>query len=148
MVKIIVLSDSHGNKKNLESLLETSNYNYVYYLGDGLRDIENFCETNIKKVCGNCDHFSNEAVTRYEKLEGFKIMLTHGHDFKSKFTKALMLENAKNNACDIVCSGHTHKQGMEYIDGILFINGGAFKNNQYAVLTLQQNQSPQVEFFN
>ncbi len=147
MTQIIVLSDSHGNKKKLENLLINTKYDYVFFLGDGLGDLENFNETNIKKVCGNCDYFSTEAVTRYENIEGFKIMLTHGHDFKSKFTKSLMLENAKNNACDIVCSGHTHKQGMEYVDGILFLNGGAFKHNQYAILTLIKNQKPQVEFF-
>lgn len=148
MTKIIVLSDSHGNKKRLESLLLQTEYDYVFFVGDGLGDIENFSESNIKKVCGNCDYFSKEAITRYENIEGFKIMLTHGHDFKSKFTKSLMLENAKNNSCDIICSGHTHKQGMEYIDGILFLNGGAFKNNQYAILKLQKNQVPDVEFFN
>lgn len=148
MTKIIVLSDSHGNKKGLENLLSSTKYDYVFFLGDGLADFQNLDDVNIKKVCGNCDYFSQEAITRYENVEGFKIMLTHGHDFKSKFTKALMLENAKNNSCDIVCSGHTHKQGYEYIDGILFLNGGAFKHNQYAVLTLQKNEKPQIEFFN
>lgn len=147
MTKIILLSDSHGNRKKLESLLNGIKYDFVFFAGDGLGDIQNFDEINIKKVRGNCDYFSYEANTRYEKIEGYKIMLTHGHDFKSKYTNLLMLENAKNNACDIVCSGHTHKQGKEYLDGILFTNGGAFKHGQYAILTLEKNEKPQVEFF-
>ncbi len=147
MTKIIMISDSHGNRRKLENLINASNFDYIFFLGDGLSDLENLNNYNIKKVSGNCDFFSSEAITRYENLEGFKIMLTHGHDFKSKFTKSLMLENAKNNYCDIVCSGHTHKQGQEFIDGVLFINPGAFKNGQYGVLTLEKNSKPNVELF-
>lgn len=145
MTHIIVLSDSHGNKKRVEKLLSSVSHDMVFFLGDGLNDFNDIDELNIKKVCGNCDLFSNEALTRYENIEGFKVMLTHGHEYKSKFTKLLLLENAKNNYCDIVCSGHTHKQGQEFIDGILFLNPGAFKNGEYAIITLEKNKTPVVQ---
>lgn len=145
MTNIIVLSDSHGNRKRVEQLLNSTPHNMVFFLGDGLSDFNNIEEQNVKKVCGNCDFFSSEAISRYENVENLKIMLTHGHEYKTKFTKMLLLENAKNNACDIVCSGHTHKQGKECIDGILFLNPGAFKNGEYAIITLQKNETPEVQ---
>ena len=146
-VKIYIISDSHGSKKKLTALLNENKYDYVFYLGDGIRDIEDFNDTNIKKVAGNCDFFSNEAGTQFVNINKLKIMLTHGHMFKSKFTSALLLEYAKQNFCDIVCSGHTHKQKVEKQDGILFINPGAFKNGEYAVLSIDSDGQTNVKCF-
>ncbi|MBR4003116.1 MAG: YfcE family phosphodiesterase [Clostridia bacterium] len=146
MVKICLISDSHGNRLKVENLLLNNKFDYVFFMGDGLKDFENIEEIiNLKKVSGNCDFFSFEAITQFTNVEGFKIMQTHGHEFRAKLTPLLMLEKAKNNYCDIVCFGHTHKQSAERIEGILFINPGAFKNGEYAVLTLQKNEEPKVE---
>ena len=146
MVKICLISDSHGSRKNVEDLLFNNNFDYVFFMGDGLKDFENVEEVvNLKKVMGNCDFFNFEAITQFASIEGFKIMQTHGHEFRAKLTPLLMLEKAKNNYCDIVCFGHTHNQKTEKIDGILFINPGAFKNGEYAVLTLTKNEQPVVE---
>ena len=146
MVKICLISDSHGNRLKVENLLLNNKFDYVFFMGDGLKDFENIEEIiNLKKVSGNCDFFSFEAITQFTNVEGFKIMQTHGHEFRAKLTPLLMLEKAKNNYCDIVCFGHTHKQMSEKIEGILFINPGAFKNGEYAVLILQKNEEPKVE---
>jgi len=146
VVKICLISDSHGNRLKVENLLLNNKFDYVFFMGDGLKDFENIEEIiNLKKVSGNCDFFSFEAITQFTNVEGFKIMQTHGHEFRAKLTPFLMLEKAKNNYCDIVCFGHTHKQMSEKIEGILFINPGAFKNGEYAVLILQKNEEPKVE---
>lgn len=147
MVKICLISDSHGSRKKVEDLLINNKFDYVFFMGDGLKDFEYLEDiVNVKKVSGNCDFFNSEAITQFTNIEGFKIMQTHGHEFRAKLTPLLMLEKAKNNYCDIVCFGHTHKQVSEKIEGILFINPGAFKNGEYAVLNLTKNEEPVVEF--
>lgn len=138
-MKILLISDSHGNKKTLSEFLQKSTYDFAFFLGDGVRDIEVFDENIVKRVCGNCDFFSSEAVTRFENMANKKIMLTHGHNYRAKLTTSLMLEKAKQNFCDIVCFGHTHIQSSQTLDGILFVNPGAFKNGDYAVLEIDQN---------
>ena len=146
MIKICLLSDSHGSRNKVEDLITSSNFDYVFFMGDGVRDFEYIDSTILKKVCGNCDFFCDEPITQFANFEGFKIMLTQGHDFKAKLTRGLMLEKAKQNYCDIVCYGHTHTQKSEKYDGILFINPGAFKNGEYALLTLNKNKEPNIEF--
>ncbi len=145
MLKICLLSDSHGSRNAVENLVLGEDFDYVFFMGDGLRDFDNIDDEKLKKVSGNCDFFSQEASTMFVKLEGYKIMITHGHNYKVKLTPALLIEYAKNNFCDVVCYGHTHKQKYEKVNGIIFINPGSFKNKEYAVLTLDKNSSPQIE---
>ena len=147
-MKILLISDSHGRKNEVENLICSQTCDFVFFLGDGVRDVEDIDESIIKKVSGNCDLFSFEAITRYEILEGFKIMLTHGHEYKAKLGLETLAFNAKNNSCDIVVFGHIHKQTCEKMQDVLLINPGAFKNGEYAILTLKKNKEPIVEFKN
>ena len=138
MIKICLISDSHGNRRKVEDLVVTGEFDYVFFMGDGLRDFDNIDETILKKVCGNCDFFSHEAITQFATINGVKIMITHGHEFKAKLTPLLMVEKAKQNNCNIVCYGHTHNQKVEEIDGITLINPGAFKYGNYAILNIDK----------
>ena len=147
MKKICLLSDSHGSRGRVEDLVFSNNFDYIFFMGDGLRDLDNIEDDKIKKVSGNCDLFNWEAITQFLEIEGFKIMLTHGHEYRAKLTPLLMLKKAKENDCQIVCYGHTHKQICEEIDNIYLINPGSFKNNDYAILSLQKNKKPTIEFF-
>jgi len=146
MAKICLISDSHGYKNRVESLVYENDYDYIFFMGDGLRDFEDIDLNNIKKVSGNCDLFNFEAITMFVNINKNKIMITHGHEYKAKLSKALMLKTAKENNCNIVCFGHTHKQFCEYIDDILFVNPGALKNGEYALLTINDDGTKSVEF--
>lgn len=146
MVKICILSDSHGARIDVENLIMENNFDYVFFLGDGLNDFDYvYSDSVIKKVCGNCDFFSREPITQFVNIEGFKILLTHGHQFRTKLTMSFLIQSAKQNFCDIVCSGHTHLKKIENYDGILFINPGAFSNGDYMILTLNKNEQPKIE---
>ena len=73
-------------------------------------------------------------------------MLTHGHEYKAKLGLETLAFNAKNNNCQIVVFGHIHTQTCKKINDILLINPGAFKNGEYAILTLAKNKEPIIEF--
>ena len=145
MMKICLLSDSHGNRRKVEDLIVSNEFDYVFFMGDGLRDFDNIDETILKKVCGNCDFFSQEAVTQFVTINGVKIMITHGHEFKAKLTPLLMVEKAKQNNCNIVCYGHTHVQKYDIVDEIGVLNPGAFSNfkggkRTYAVIEVDNKK--------
>lgn len=144
-MKILLISDSHGNKKRLLELLKSVSHDLVFFMGDGLSDVSSLGISKARKVCGNCDFFTNEAVVRYENIYNLKIMITHGHIFKTKFTNKFLTEQAKSDLCDIVCCGHTHKQLAEYVDGVFVINPGAFKNGEYAILEVKENGEYKIE---
>ncbi len=136
-MKICVLSDSHGSKKRIKELLLNDSFDCVFFLGDGLGDVQDYGEPYFKKVCGNCDIGFYEPITRFENVGKSKIMLTHGHFFRAKLSTLALSEYAGNNGCQVVCFGHTHKQKSEYENGVLVLNPGAFKNGNYAVLNIE-----------
>ena len=144
-MKILVLSDSHGRKQKVENLLNNSKFDYVFFLGDGINDVSSFEGGNIKKVAGNCDFFSSEAITRIEKIENIKVMLTHGHAFKAKFLIDPMVNYALENNCNLLCFGHTHKQKYENVLGLTVVNPGAFKNGNYAEINIDEKNNIKVE---
>ena len=143
-MKILVLSDSHGRKQKVEDLISSTPHDFIFFLGDGIGDFSKINQ-NIFKVAGNCDFFSPEAVTRIENISNIKVMLTHGHAFKAKFLIEPMVDYAKQNNCSLLCFGHTHKQKYENISGVTVVNPGAFKNGNYAIITIDNLGNIQVE---
>ena len=146
MKRICLLSDSHGARIDVENLIMENNFDYVFFLGDGLEDFEFvYTDSKIEKVCGNCDFFSRVDITKFVNVEDKRIMITHGHHFRVKLTMNLLVQSAKQNFCDIVCFGHTHIQEVVENYVITFINPGSFRNGEYAILTLEKNKQPQIE---
>jgi len=144
---ILLISDSHGSKKRVQELVEKIKPSHLFFMGDGIGDVEDLNGVEARKVRGNCDLFCSDAETIIENFENHKIMITHGHKFKAKYLLDPMLQYARENACDILIFGHTHKRKAEFVDGIYVVNPGAFKNGDYAILKLQKD-SYIVNFFN
>ena len=121
-------------------------YDYVFFLGDGLRDFDWLDEElyNIVKVAGNCDYFSTEAKVRVEVVEGIRILITHGDIFNVRVGNFALLKEAREKNIDIVCFGHSHNQVNETEDGIMLLNPGALKNGNYMVLELIDKQNIKV----
>lgn len=145
-MKICVLSDSHGKKKSVFTLLWENKYDFVFYLGDGLKDMEDFEENKVIKVAGNCDIFETAPFTQTVNVDGIKFLLTHGHMFKAKFSDVGLVKVANEMGASVVCYGHTHKQKNEVVDGVTLINPGAFKNGEYAEITTTNGKILKVEF--
>ena len=56
----------------------------------------------------------------------------HGHLYRAN--QELMAYAAKENGCDIVIYGHTHRQVDKEEYGIRFLNPGALKNGDYMII--------------
>ena len=126
-MKLILVSDSHGNKAGIDRIFNTLQFDYLFFMGDGLGDIGDYSYLeNVYMVCGNCDFFSKEVVEREIEISGYKIFMTHGHKYGVKMGLSKLIEKAKEIGANIVFYGHTHIQKVEKIDGIYFINPGKF----------------------
>lgn len=146
MKRILVFSDSHGNKENVSELLsEINNYNKVIFLGDGLSDLNwyrNYFINKIDVVKGNGDLFMSTAPTELDfTVEGVNIIATHGHLYGVKGG----LEKIENKATllnsHLVLYGHTHKQKISESNGITFLNPGSLSdyfNPKYAEIEIEE----------
>ena len=75
-MKILVLSDSHGNVDNMIRAVERESPRAIFHLGDCWRDgqrlHDRFPEIPFEQVPGNCDFRSQEAA---ERLTAFHPLL-------------------------------------------------------------------------
>ena len=145
MQKIVVVSDSHGSKSELEEMLSIENPNMLVFLGDGLRDLENI-HIPTKAVSGNCDLFSFEPIVDIFNINNKKCLITHGQKYFVKNGLYALIKEAKELNVNIAMFGHTHSVYNEIIDDILFLNPGSFKNGSYIVLKVDEKGSIIPEF--
>ncbi len=130
MTKILVLSDSHGNIDGIKKVLDKEkDYDYVFHLGDYITDMDGFLKLLKQKaycVRGNCDGGSFDLELN---LSGVKILLTHGNDYKVKYSLTRLFLKAQEGEYNLVCFGHTHVPTLEVQNGITLFNPGALSKH-------------------
>lgn len=134
MKSIVIISDSHGNVKNLEKLLPIFNENdFVVHLGDGIGDMRFLLrqeETLYNKFygcAGNCDFSSPYPLEGIFSVENVDIFYCHGHNYRVKSTLAELAQRAKQKGCQVALYGHTHTPNITEIDGVTLINPGSLR---------------------
>jgi len=110
--KILVVSDSHSNNRNLFRVMEKlENYmDLMIHLGDMECDpnmIYNHTKKPVVFVKGNCDRISlpKNAII---KIGEHVIYATHGTNFNGEYSLWNMQETALMNGADVIMVGHTH----------------------------------------
>ena len=138
-MKICLCADSHGRSSLLWEMVCVEKPDAVYFLGDGLRDLDEIEGVPAAAVGGNCDMFY-ETDERVFFLENKKILLTHGHRFGVKQGLLRLALYARQNGIDAVFYGHIHRQKRDEDDGRLFVCPGAIKDGKYAVLSAENGK--------
>lgn len=129
-MKLILISDSHGNKAGIDKIFKNKEFDYLFFMGDGLSDLGTYINlNNVYAVSGNCDFFSKVDNEKYVELDGIKIFMTHGNKYGVKSTIDHIVSRGKELGVDFVFYGHTHRRNIENIDNIYFINPGKFYPN-------------------
>lgn len=140
-MKILVLSDSHGEKFVLERIIKKErDVDMIIHLGDGLDEFEdimlNSKITNYS-VAGNCDFETTAPYTRIINAAGKRIFIAHGHTFDVKENHSEIIQAAKSKNADICLFGHTHMNDATICNGLLMINPGAVSYNyNWAVIEI------------
>lgn len=151
-MKIVVISDSHGNTRNFMKIIRTHPDAACYvHLGDGEADISELemQRPDIMKklafVGGNCDLGMHER-TKITELDGVRIFLAHGDNYSVKTDKTVIAAAALENNCTAAFFGHSHIRFCEEINGVFLLNPGSCDMQHdgtrpsYAVVTTENGK--------
>jgi putative phosphoesterase len=142
-MKILVVSDTHGNHQTLTKVLEETGAEMLIHLGDEISDallLETMVAIPVIKVPGNCDHRSTEPRDLLKSIADRKVFITHGDLYKVKTGLNRLVDKAKELKASIALFGHTHMPLIQKEDGVLLINPGTLMSGSdsksYAILTV------------
>ncbi|MBO5525244.1 MAG: metallophosphoesterase [Clostridia bacterium] len=127
MTTMIILSDTHGNKADIDKLATVlSESDYIVHLGDvttDMKEVSALYPDKTYRVVGNCDFYpmGDEQIL---EIEGHRIFMCHGHRYGVKSSLERLAYRAKELDCDIALYGHTHEARIEEIGGVLTVNPG------------------------
>ena len=127
MIKITVISDTHGNLRDIDALAEIIlESDYVFHLGDHYDDMRNYHHVlgdKLYRVHGNCDWGTQKDIV--VKIGDVRVFATHGDLYGAKQGCERLIKKAKEEKCSVVLFGHTHIPEICEKDGVLLINPGA-----------------------
>lgn len=131
-IKVLVVSDSHGDVENMCRAVERERPQMVLHLGDGWRDaellMERYPDLPMEKVPGNCDYRVYEPAERLIMIGGKRVLLCHGHTQGVKTDLGMLLRTALERDADVVLFGHTHKPFDDIRRGVVMLNPGSIGN--------------------
>ena len=143
MKKIVVLSDTHGNRRDIEGLfpiMEESDM--IIHLGDTSQD-GNYIRSRFPQktylLNGNCDLTKLGEDELVLEIENVKVFACHGHMYSVKQTSARLAARAKSLGCTLALYGHSHRAQEEQIDGVLTVNPGTmsrYSKKSYCYLVI------------
>ena len=146
-MKILVLSDSHGNVDNMAQAVEQEQPQLIVHLGDCWRDGEHlhdrFPSIPMEQVPGNCDYRSFEQAERLLFIEDARILICHGHTLGVKQSLLRAGYKAEEERLDLLLFGHTHRPMVDKRGRTLFVNPGSigdYFHPFYAVVTVEQGK--------
>ena len=147
-MKILIVSDSHGDAAALRTAVEREKPDRVFHLGDLCADAQRLAseypELPVEGVAGNCDAYSAAKGPEQQlvEAEGVRFFLTHGHRFHVKLGTMLLEREGRSAGADVICFGHTHRAVCTRRNGVWMVNpgtaGGVNAKATCAVAELEQ----------
>ncbi len=142
-MKVLVLSDSHGNSERMVDLFKEGGYRAVIFLGDVVRDADVLARYTgaypVYRVKGNCDMFESAPDEQIIDIEGRLVFIAHGHNYHVKSGYGAFINAALAKGVDVALCGHTHVQHYERVGEVIVANPGSVASGHYGVLTVDKN---------
>lgn len=145
-MKLLILSDSHGDRGALERCTEQEKPDLIYHLGDycsdGLWLGARFFHIPLFAVAGNCDFRAQQPEQVVDELESVRIFACHGHRYNVKSGLMALKFAVQEQNASLCFFGHTHIPFLDKKDGVTFLNPGACGGRSpcYAVANLNGGQ--------
>lgn len=153
-IKILLISDIHGNVRALENIIKNNEHDYSILAGDFTCDDSIINRYVTYAVRGNNDWDSSLKGELDFTIEGINFHLEHGHLIGSYFQldnyefmhKALIKSKA-----NILVHGHTHIPKIFTYDEGIVINPGSPSqprgghNPSYAIIKIDENKNVECE---
>lgn len=147
MERIIVLSDIHGSTRALRWVLENEPADAVFFLGDGLRDLQRAREEMavplqcpVYQVRGNCDAGWPDPAEGLAPFGGVLFFYTHGHAYGVKSGTDRLAAFAGERGADVALYGHTHRRALtrgQFGMATVFNPGSLYDDGSYGVIEIQ-----------
>ena len=142
-MRILLVSDSHGNSEALDKLLKKYPKMDLYlHAGDLEADEQSIRPFDCVK--GNCDHWSNLPERRIIHTPYGNLLMTHLPYMRPDIVKEYNIK--------IFIHGHTHRRKCVFENGIYIINPGAISfprdghDLSYAILEVT-SEKVDVQFY-
>lgn len=143
-MKLLVLSDSHGDMTGMRLAMQRERPDLVLHLGDHALDAytlaQEFSTVSVCYVRGNCDGpFPACADTYLRRVAGVQIFAAHGHRYGVKSGLLRFSLAAQENGAALALYGHTHMAACAEHDGMYLLNPGSCRGpyGTYAVVLLE-----------
>ena len=142
MIKVLVMSDSHGAKATMLEIIYAEEPNLIIHLGDYAKDCDaiekNFPDIPLRRIRGNGDFTSTAPVDDIFILENRVFFATHGHTHSVKSGLSRLINHTKSVNAEVVLFGHTHLPHCDVSENFATINPGCVHPpySSYAVLSL------------
>lgn len=141
MVRILVMSDSHGNERAIRNALASEPHaDAVIHLGDGAAEALRVAREDTRPwhiVRGNCDLGEAVPVNKTVTLGGATLYLTHGYAERVKSGLLTLTYTAREKEVAAALYGHTHIPDVAFHEGLVLLNPGAIgSTGNYAVLEI------------
>ena len=108
MLKILVLSDNHGQTETMDKIIKKENPDYKIHCGDYLIPKKEMQKRFDYFVLGNNDMDAGDISLKFQIGE-FKFKLLHGHTLGMDiYSDDKLLENIKDKDYDALIFGHLH----------------------------------------
>jgi putative phosphoesterase len=125
-MKVLVVSDVHGEKKRLEDILKThEDANLVISLGDSELKQNFLQERDIIAIKGNYPFDKGFAYEHVMSIEGINILLVHGHRHKVRSGISKLYHHMVSKNATLALFGHTHQLTFEHCQGRFLLNPGS-----------------------
>ncbi len=129
-MRILVVSDTHGYIDPVVAYIKAhpNTFDGLWHLGDYYKDgikIGHLTGLKVHAVKGNCDSYANADEDISLKLNGYHILLTHGHHYGVKYSLLKIHLKAIEGYYDLVCFGHTHMVTQAREGGVKLFNPGS-----------------------
>lgn len=144
-MRILVVSDTHGNFKNFKQAVENDrSVDVIIHCGDSRDELNEikmlYPDKAIIAVKGNCDLGSTLNNDEIRVFENKKFFITHGHIYNVKLSLYPLCCKAREEGADIVIFGHTHNAIADFDDGLHILNPGSlsYYGASYAYVDVTQ----------
>lgn len=128
MKNILIVSDTHGNWKYLEELLEKAGpLDLVIHLGDANGEeklVRKLVSCPLELVAGN-NGYGELPRKKIIQVEKYRIFLTHGHLYHVNYTFDYLAKEAEKLGCQIAMCGHTHVPMIHSYPNVTVVNPGS-----------------------
>lgn len=152
-MKILVLSDSHGDVDTMREVVKAEGPELIMHLGDHARDAaalrQAFASVEMLHVIGNTDGRDEGPEMATEQIMGHKMLLTHGHLLglnRDRIEVEPLFFRCAEAGAKILLFGHAHRAFAYCREGIWLLNPGRIGKKSsravyatYGVLTLSED---------